>query len=75
MVELMGPDPVVAAHQVLTNVSLSLLPGQVACGRYPLSILYCRWGYNGLQVWVIQLMNRSGYQALMNCWVIGEPAR
>ncbi len=34
MVELMGPDPVVVAHQVLANVSLSLLPGQVACGRY-----------------------------------------
>lgn len=26
----MRPDPVVVAHQVLANVSLSLLPGQVA---------------------------------------------
>lgn len=36
IVELMGPEPVVVAHQVLTNISLSLLPSQVARGRYPL---------------------------------------
>ena len=69
MVELMGPDPAVVAHQVLANVSLSLLPGQVACGRYPVSMLYCRWGFNGLQLWVIQSMNLSAYQALMNGWL------
>lgn len=38
MVELMGPDPAVVAHQVLANVSLSLLPGQVARGRYPVNV-------------------------------------
>ena len=32
----MGSDPVVVVHQVLANVSLSLLPAQVARGRYPL---------------------------------------
>lgn len=36
IVELVGADPVEVAHQVLANVLLGLLPGQVAHGRYSL---------------------------------------
>lgn len=28
-------------------------------------VLYCWWEFNGLQLWAIQLMNRSAYQVLL----------